>query len=217
MQKTINSTKNSSLPSIQRLRIQSSVVGCKESSYEKFVSCNYTQHLSESNLIINELDCVFYEVILLNAAAKLQAQVVINQDYPKIAPIYAINIHWKHERNFANDEAIRDMERELNLYHENFVQDSQSSGKVLRRINSKVSLEEKNYDLFSKQINHLLVCFDIYLESESYYLNDNEFQRVKLFPQSVRGRDRKRPYSYLSNKDLFVQRMQFNEGVNEES
>jgi hypothetical protein len=32
-----------------------------------------------------------------------------------------------------------------------------------------------NYDLLIKQINHLIVCFDIYLESESYFLKNDEF------------------------------------------
>ena len=79
------------------------------------------------------------------------------------------------------------MERELNVFRDNFLeQESSSTHKKLRRSISKISVEERNYDLFAKQINHLLVCFDIYLESESYYLQDNEYQRTKLFPQSVR-------------------------------
>lgn len=79
------------------------------------------------------------------------------------------------------------MERELNVFRDNFLENrSISHGKKLRRSLSKISIEERNYDLFSKQINHLLVCFDVYLESESYYLQDNEYQRTKLFPQSVR-------------------------------
>lgn len=209
LQKTINSTKNLNV-SNPRLRIQSSLVSCRESSFEKFSSFGYTQHLlTEENLQINEADCNFYEIILINSAAKLQAQIAINQDYPSNAPLFAINIHWKqNERNFTNDEAIRDMERELNVYRENFLQDANVSSKRLRRSFSRVSNEERNYDLFSKQIGHLLVCFDVYLESESYYLQDNEYQRMKLFPQTVRGRDRKRPYSYLANKDMFVQRME---------
>jgi len=209
LQKAIDSTKNSNQSLTNRLRIQSSLVSCKESTYEKFSSSIYTQHLLNSNLLINDVDFSFYEIILLNSAAKLQAQVAINQDYPRVAPLFAINISWKHERNFTNDEAIRDMERELNVFRENFLDDYQSNDKSikLRRSLSKISIEEKNYDLFPKQMNHLLICFDIYLESESYYLQDNEYPRMKLFPQTVRGRDRRRPYSYLAAKDLFVQRM----------
>jgi hypothetical protein len=51
----------------QRFRIQSTLVGCKESNFEKFSSYSYTQHLIKSNLI-NENECIFYEIILLNTA-----------------------------------------------------------------------------------------------------------------------------------------------------
>jgi hypothetical protein len=33
----------------------------------------------------------------------------------------------------------------------------------------------------------------------------------QIFINTNRGRDRKRPYSYLANKDLFTQRMQSDE------
>ncbi|CAF1002776.1 unnamed protein product, partial [Brachionus calyciflorus] len=153
----------------------------------------------------------------VNFLAVLQAQIAIHQDYPRITPLFALNINWKHERNYLNDEAIRDMEKEINIFKENYIQEDQelspsSSSKLLKRslsIHNKYGIDEKMNDILAKQINHLLICFDIYLESESFYLNDFEFQRLKLFPNSVRGRDRKRPYSYLASKDLFMQRMQF--------
>lgn len=89
-----------------RFRIQSNLTCFKETSYEKFVAHDYTKHLLESNLV-NDKDCLFYEMILTNQNASLQAQIVLNQDYPKIAPLFAINVNWKYERNFSNDEAIR--------------------------------------------------------------------------------------------------------------
>ncbi len=97
------------------------------------------------------------------------------------------------------------MERELNIYRDyEYTHDG--------NLGRKLSLMDKtgNFDLFAKQIYHLLVCFDIYLESESYFLNDSEYQRTKLFTITVKGRDRKRPYSYMTNMDLFIQRMNFN-------
>ncbi len=104
------------------------------------------------------------------------------------------------------------MEREINLYREYEYQHEEVANRRSGQLsaNYRIGQDDKNnFDLFAKQINHLLVCFDIYLESESYNLDDCEYQRSKLFPSSVRGRDRKRPYSYMSNMDLFVQRMQF--------
>ena len=69
LQKTLSSTKNSTnMPNMQRLRVQSSLVGCKESSFEKFSSCSYTQHLLETKSLVNEVESSFYEIILLNSA-----------------------------------------------------------------------------------------------------------------------------------------------------
>jgi hypothetical protein len=88
----------------------------------------------------------------------------------------------------------------LNIYQDDYTVKSDLN-------KSELSLEgQQNDDLLAKKIGHLLVCFDIYLESESYFLKNNEYQRTKLFYNSVKGRDRKRPYSYLATKDLFTQR-----------
>ena len=147
--------------------------------------------------------------MLLLTLATLQAYIVINQDYPRVKPVLAVNVNWKHERNFSNDEAIRDMEREINMFTDNQDEGTASLSKLSRSASIIQRHDERNYDIFSKQINHLLICFDIYLESESYYLNSYEYQRTKLFTSTVRGRDRKRPYSYMAASDLFVQRMKY--------
>lgn len=82
------------------------------------------------------------------------------------------------------------MEREINLFKDNFMlQEDAETAKTFRRSLSgygKHGMEEKNYDILAKQINHLMICFDVYLESEAFYLNDAEFHRMKLFPNSVR-------------------------------
>ena len=200
LQEAINSLKNLSVPrndtysiELMRFRVQSNIVSFKETTFEKFYSSNYTKHLLNSDLneAINESDCLFFELILKNQNATLQSQIVINQDYPRVKPLLAINIHWKHDRNYTNDEAVRDMEREINLYREFYTtsQEEASShflSSRLSRSTSKIFHDDKSYDLFSKQMNHLMICFDIYLESESYFLNNLEYQRLKMFPNTVR-------------------------------
>lgn len=176
-------------------QINSKLNKFKESTWEEFTSCKYTQHLIESNLA-NENECFFYELNLTNGDSNLQAKIVINQNYPRITPIFAIEIDWKHKRNFANDEAIRDMERELNICQDNF-------------ITSRNKIKHKNFYLFAKQIVHLTICFDIYLESESYFLKNNEYPRTKFFLNAVRGKDRRRPYSFVSTRNLYTQRLQY--------
>jgi hypothetical protein len=151
--------------------------------------------------------------------AQLQAQIVLNGQYPKITPLFALNINWKHDRNSSNDEAVRvstkqkhfntinqihlkyysgsykkkDIEREINLFRDSIQEDVANmlnNNKSLKRTISSLQRShndhDKNFDLFAKQINHLLICFDVYLESESYFLNNFEYQRLKLFPNPVR-------------------------------
>ena len=104
----------------------------------------------------------------------------------------------------------------MNVYRDNFDNSDSAPAKIQRRLHSN-KIDDRNFDILARQINHLLVCFDVYLESESYYLQDNEHQRSKLFAQSVKGRDRKRPFSYVSSKDIFIQRMKYDFAANENS
>jgi len=211
LQETINSLKRGVVPDTIKInpfrQLMSKLVNFRETSYEKYAACKYTEHFIGANLV-NESDSTFFEINLHNKEAKLQAQIAINQNYPRIAPLFAIEIEWNNNnRNYRNDEAIRDMEREINIYKDIFIEASALSG-----MKSTETLSEhlhNNYELLTKQIIHLIVCFDIYLESESYALKNNEYPRSKFFLNAVRGKDRKRPYSYVSSRDLFVQRLNY--------
>jgi hypothetical protein len=46
-------------------QITSKLTSFKESNYEKFLNCNYTEHLVDSNLI-SENDSLFYEMNFSN-------------------------------------------------------------------------------------------------------------------------------------------------------
>lgn len=109
--------------------IQSTIGEFKESDFEKYSSLSYTRHFKHVSFI-NEHNCTFYELqsqksdgikqlttlykyifrlILIKTKnlATLHAQIVVHQDYPKIAPLFSVNVNWKHDRNFSNDDAIR--------------------------------------------------------------------------------------------------------------
>ena len=217
-----------------RFKVNSQVVDFKESAPERVASQAYAYHVVQSALRSSASQCSFFELVAKNGQATLSALVAIDHDFPRTLPLFAININWKHDdRNYLNDEAVRvcmssmmiicdcvfwrrrrkfvifvvvvvvvvvfqkDMEREINVY------DAYDYLKELCGPSHEAEF------ILCKQVNHLLVCFDIYLESESYYLNDYEYQRSKLFSASIRGRDRRRPYAYSSLMDAFVQRMQF--------
>lgn len=207
LQETINSLKKCIVPTISSIRqITAKIISFKEINYEKLLASNYADHLIS---LISEDDSFFYEMNLVNGNAKLQALIVINQDYPLTSPLFALNVNWKTDRNFKNDETIRDIEREINICKDDYIDNNEVNKKRFKQMAASIN----NYDLLIKQINHLIVCFDIYLESESYFLKNDEFPRYKFFLNSVRGKDRKRPYSYLTSRDIFVQRLNYDNNI----
>lgn len=81
------------------------------------------------------------------------------------------------------------MEREVNVYRDNLIQAAapSSSAKQFKKSSiSRIGLDEKNYDMLARQVNLLMICYDIYLESESAYLQNFEHRRVKLWQTSVK-------------------------------
>jgi hypothetical protein len=113
------------VPTISSIRqITEKIISFKEINYEKLLASNYADHLIS---LISEDDSLFYEINLANGngnfkdsfnllnkinyiylyQAKLQALIVINQDYPLTSPLFALNVNWKTDRNFKNDETIR--------------------------------------------------------------------------------------------------------------
>lgn len=89
-----------------RFKIQSTVSGFKEISFEKFSSHRDNEQFLENELV-DENSCSFFELALHNSNAQLVSYIAIHEDYPLIAPIFSIVINWKHERNFRNDQSIR--------------------------------------------------------------------------------------------------------------
>lgn len=77
------------------------------------------------------------------------------------------------------------MERELNICKDNFIEFDEETAKKLKK-STKLTGLSKNFELLVKQINHLIICFDIYLESESYFLKNNEYPRQKFFLNAVK-------------------------------
>ena len=56
------------MPSSNDLAERLNIASFKDTSYEKFLTYDYTKHLTDSNLLINETDCSFYEINLTNQA-----------------------------------------------------------------------------------------------------------------------------------------------------
>ncbi|CAH2262836.1 THO complex subunit 5 homolog [Pararge aegeria] len=115
---------------------------------------------------------MLYRAIITRQSAKLVALVAVSSDYPKKAPLFSLTLHWNGTHNSLTNDDIRDIERVINT-------DWHASDK------GRCSL--------SSQIMKLLTCLDILLET----MGSPEFPPDKVMLQSVRGRNRMKPYKFL--------------------
>ncbi|XP_074640858.1 THO complex subunit 5 homolog A-like [Tubulanus polymorphus] len=171
------------------VKISSRVISWKRSTYEDYILLPYTKSIVEAKLV-HEADMIF-EASIERGSARLDAQIVLSPDYPNQTPIIALNLNWKNSRNNTNDENIRMIEAELNVY--------------CQELTGAKTADE----LLTNQIQRLLMCVDVYLEAESGgSLMDGpvEFPREKILPRIARGPDRLKPYCFISQFGFFAQR-----------
>uniref|UniRef100_A0A8D9DV57 THO complex subunit 5 homolog n=2 Tax=Cacopsylla melanoneura TaxID=428564 RepID=A0A8D9DV57_9HEMI len=140
-----------------------------------------------------------YKAVLTRGSAKCTAYVVLHYDYPAIAPVLNIQIELnKVIRHPANDDGVRDMQKEVNFHWQDLISDNTQSQSPLR---SQLECLASCFDIYLECYS----CFDIYLEC----LGVKEFPRKKSFIKTVRGRTRAYPYkcSSVGKSDaLYTQR-----------
>lgn len=158
-------------------------------TYADYCELPYTDAIQSADLV-NETDMIFFGV-LERGSAKMTFHVVVSADYPATAPIFAVSINWSNTRTNKNDESIRDLEAEVNIYYDELV------------------TSKTRDQLLPNQLQRLAMCFDVYLESNS----DNaamegpvEFSKEKIFPRLTRGPQRSRPFKYNASLGFFSQR-----------
>ncbi|KAG8225852.1 hypothetical protein J437_LFUL004782 [Ladona fulva] len=118
----------------------------------------------------------FYRAVINRGTARLIALVAVKPDYPRSPAVFSLNLHWCGEHNSSNDDAIRDMEAEVNIHWKELAKG-----------------HGWGQGLLAAQFRRLISCLDIYLEATA----PNEFPREKTFFKPFRGRNRARPYKYL--------------------
>jgi hypothetical protein len=100
--------KTSSTKSSNKLKVHSTIVEFRECSPESAASLPYATHVVQTALRLSTSQLSFFEMVVKNRQASLRALLVIDHDFPRVAPLFAINIQWKEQdRNFLNDEAVR--------------------------------------------------------------------------------------------------------------
>ncbi|XP_063225197.1 THO complex subunit 5 homolog [Bacillus rossius redtenbacheri] len=128
-------------------------------------------------------DDSFYRAVLSRGSARLVALVAVACSFPQRPPLFSLLLQWHGEHHAACSDAVRDMEREVNVHWTELV-------RALGR-----GWSER---LLTAQVIVLLCCFDLYLESEGATgVAPTEFPRDKIFFKPVKGRNRSRPYRFL--------------------
>ncbi|XP_069688990.1 THO complex subunit 5 homolog isoform X2 [Periplaneta americana] len=157
--------------------------------WDDFRNASHTQALVRAQAV-SRAD-TFYRAMLTRGTAKLMALIGVKCDYPRTPTVFCLHLNWHGDHNAGNNDAIRDMERELNVYWMELV------GGV-----------GWGNTLLAAQLLRLRACLDVFLESAGAIgISPPEFPREKIFFQPVRGRSRSRPYKYLKVAGgIFTQR-----------
>lgn len=193
--KQVQSLESGAVPPIPALmehfptKINSQVNSLKQISWEEYRKNKSTHWLIEQNQV-GELDFV-YRMNISRGPAKALALIAIRNNYPESPPLFSIEVNWKGLLTAASSDAIRDMEREVNVYVQEFM-----AGK------------EWIDTLLAAQVTRLLYCFDVYLEANAVTDEDKKlFPREKVFIQATRSRTRSLPYKYVEmGGGVFTQR-----------
>ena len=102
-----------------------------------------------------------------------------------------------------NDFALLDLQEELNLYGESSYIDVTGNIDPNEIIEKNMVVENSKTLLsLSFLVYKLLICVDIFTESE----NKGESGSGVKFERSVKGRDRKRPFSFDRSRGMYCQR-----------
>ncbi|XP_055996153.1 THO complex subunit 5 homolog isoform X2 [Ostrea edulis] len=170
-------------------KIVSRLTSWKRSTFEDFSSLPNTQTLVADDIV--EKSDIFFTAVIERGSAKMTAQVVMTHDYPKVAPMFAVSVLWQHERSAVNDEHVKEMEEEVNVHHEELMK-SKSCDTIL-----------------SNQMQRLLMCFDIYLETEAAGSEEEgprEISKEKIYNRMLRGPSRSKPFQYCPDIGIFTHR-----------
>ncbi|CAB3370112.1 Hypothetical predicted protein [Cloeon dipterum] len=183
-------------------RLFPSKVACNLATWESITWEDYETIPSNQNLIeegvVHESD-KFYKANFsrLNSDgnfAKLTAYIVVKPDYPRVAPVFSLRMHWNTDIDARNSSAIRDMEKEVNVHWRELITEP---GWV--------------WGLLSAQMMRVMVCFDVFLEAlgcAGTAPPEFSMDTHRMFFRPVKGRSRSLPFKYVpgAGNGRFVQR-----------
>ncbi|KAL4224020.1 THO complex subunit 5 [Mactra antiquata] len=171
------------------VKLSSHLKSWQRSTYEEYTESPFTQ-----GKVTQGIGCqsdLFFKTVIERGSGKLEAYVVIAPDYPVEAPVFCIRITWGTVRDSSNDCHIQELEAEVNIHYDELT-------------------NEKSCDqLLTNQLQRLIMCFDVYLETESQNIQNegpSEIAKEKVFSRLCRGKSRSKPYRFNPNTGIFSHR-----------
>ncbi|XP_053558159.1 THO complex subunit 5 homolog isoform X2 [Bombina bombina] len=158
-------------------------------TYEDYLTLPYTKDVVEYGLAQDTHQ--YYSLLIERGTAKLHAAVVINPGYCSIPPVFSLCLNWKGERSSSNDENIRVMESEVNVFFKELL------GPL------------PGFQLLTNQLQRLCMLLDVYLETERHdnsIEGPHEFPPEKICLRLVRGPSRTKPFKYNHPQGFFSHR-----------
>lgn len=150
---------------------------------------SHPSHKEMEELGLIRGDELVYQAVLRRGSATVKALVLLRDNYPREAPLFLLVLQLREECSSRDDDAVKELERELNLH---CVEQEQV---------------QAGDQLLSCQLQQLLVSMDILLESLCDQLDaPREFFRDKVLARTARGPGRSRPYKFLPKPGIFTQR-----------
>ncbi|WAR03093.1 THOC5-like protein [Mya arenaria] len=180
---------SSKYQSLFPVKLSSSLKSWARSTYPDFLECPYTQRAIEARTA-GEGD-LYFRAVIERGSANLTAQIVVGPDYPIEAPLFCVNISWGSNRTALNDIHVQELEEEVNVQYEELVHAGSRD------------------QLLTNQLQRLVMCLDVYLETESLTASQEgpvEIAKEKVFTRTARGRQRTKPYKYSSDTGIFTHR-----------
>ncbi|KAE8634083.1 hypothetical protein XENTR_v10002196 [Xenopus tropicalis] len=158
-------------------------------TYEDYLALPYTKDVIECGLA-KETDQYFY-LLIERGTAKLNGVVVLNPGYCAVPPVFSLCLNWKGERSSSNDDNIRVMESEVNVYFK------------------ELCGPPPGFQLLTNQIQRLCMLLDVYLETERHdnsVEGPHEFPPEKICLRLLRGPSRTKPFKYNYPQGFFSHR-----------
>ncbi|BFZ04618.1 hypothetical protein BsWGS_07656 [Bradybaena similaris] len=169
-------------------KINAQLTSWKRSTFSDIQALPHAERFIKAG-VIRESDLIF-TAVMERGSAKMTAHVILTADCPRVPPLFVVDIMWQTLRTALTDIHIMEMEEEVNLHFEEL-------------------LPGKSHDqLLSSQLQRLLMCFDVYLETDTpaSSLVPVEIPKEKVIPRTCRGPARSKPYKYVPELGIFTHR-----------